>query len=584
MTEQRAIWKIQPRDLAAEETLMKELGVPSIVAAVLVRRGLGDPAAAHKFLNPSLDDLHDPRLLPDYEKAVGLIMGAKERGELIYVHGDYDVDGVSSTALMTRFLQKIGCQVVPHVPHRMKEGYGIHLDAVQWAKEQGTSLFLTCDCGITAFEQLAAARSAGMKTLVTDHHEPKALLPKADAVVNPHRKDSEYPFSDLSGVGVVFKLAQGISEQLGFKDQFIRAYLDLAVLGTVADVMPLVDENRVITKFGLERVTETKKAGLRALMDVSGMGPGWRVTARDIGFKLGPRINAVGRLDDADVALRLFLTDDAAVARTHAEYLDKKNIARREEQDAMILSASAMVADRKLNERMVMVLADQGWHPGIIGIVAGKLTEQFRRPTFVIALGEDGKGKGSGRSIPGFSLAEAIEHFSDVLLGGGGHEMAAGLTIEADRVDEFAEKIHEYAAGFMSPEDFVPVLEVDAEVSLEEAGTVAAEALELLQPFGEANPEPMFTTPKAQLVSLKRTSKPEHAIVNFSAGGQMMRGVGWRLADQLEPMLGLDCRVAYRLEVNEFNGRRNAQWNVQDCQSDELEMAREAARDEAELV
>ncbi len=562
-----SIWLIPERDKAAEEVLTMELGVPSLVASVMVRRGLTDLEVADRFLNPTLDHLHDPGLLPDFDKATAAILGAKERGELIYVHGDYDVDGVSSTALMTRFLEKIGCRVAPHVPHRMKEGYGIHSDAVKWAKDLGTSLFLTCDCGISAHEQVEMIYGAGMKAVVTDHHEPKKTLPGAEAVVNPHRRDSEYPFADLAGAGVVFKLGQGIARQLGHEKEFLRAYLDLAVLGTVADVMPLVDENRVITKFGLEQLAVTKKAGLRALMEVSQVGMGKKLVSRDIGFKLGPRINAVGRIDDAGVALEMFLTGDPAVAKTHAEYLDRHNTQRRKDQEEMLEHAVSMVLDNNLDHRMVMVLADEGWHPGIIGIVAGKLTERFRRPTFVIALGDQGIGKGSARSVPGFSLAEAIEHSQDLLVGGGGHAAAAGISISAENVALFADRMHEYASGFLTFEDFRPVLEVDAEVSLAEAGPVAAEALERLQPFGQGNEEPLFVARGVKLSSLRRMKTPEHAMVTFTDGVKMASGVGWRMADNLEVFLGREVDVAFRLEIDEYNGSRNVRWNVVDVRS-----------------
>lgn len=563
LQELRSTWNTATRDFGAEQVLVQELGIPSLVAAVLVRRGYGELSAANKFLNPSLDDLYDPKLLPDYDKAVKEILGAKERGELIYVHGDYDVDGVSSTALMTRFLEKVGCKVVPHVPHRIREGYGIHLDAVNWAKEQGVKLFLTCDCGISAFDQLDAARSAGMRTVVTDHHEPKALLPKADAVVNPHRKDSQYPFKELSGSGVVFKLCQGLSNELGIKiENYFRAYLDLAVLGTVADVMPLVDENRIITKFGLERVSESKKAGLRALKSVSGIRDGDRVSSRDIGFKLGPRINAVGRIDDADVALKMFLTDNDRLAMEHAEYLDRRNNQRREDQAAMVEQAVAVVAEKRLNEQLVMVVASEEWHPGIIGIVAGKLVEQFRRPTFVLAIGSDGVAKGSARSLPGFNLAEAIEKHHYMLKGGGGHELAAGMSIDSDRITEFSDEVNSYASSIVSVEDFAPVYDIDAEVSFAEAGSTAAEAMEALQPFGAANPEPLFSCYGVQMVGFKRTKNPEHAILTYADGGHQQRAVGWRLADSLEPGLGKANDLLFRLEINEFNNHRSAQWNV----------------------
>lgn len=568
---EKTVWQIPTRDRLAEEVLVRELGVPTLVASVLVRRGLTDPAKAMKFISPSLDELHDPKLLPDFEPAVRAILGARERGELIYVHGDYDVDGVSSTALMTRFLERVGCKVASHVPHRMKEGYGIHLDAVEWAKDQGTSLFLTCDCGISAHEQLQAVYGAGMKAVVTDHHEPKSTMPPAEAVVNPHRPDSKYPFPDLAGAGVVFKLCMGISDQLGIpREKYLRAFLDLAVLGTVADVMPLVDENRIITKFGLEQLTQSQKKGVRALLDVCQLTRGAKLASRDIGFKLGPRINAVGRIDDADVALQMFLTEDRRLAEEHAQYLDRRNSARREQQAEMIDQAKEMVLERGLDQRMVMVLASEEWHPGIIGIVAGKLAEEYRRPTFVIAKGEDGVAKGSARSVPGFNLAEAINRHSELLVGGGGHAAAAGVTIRTDKIEEFADALHAYASEFFTEDDFRPVLSVDAEVEANEAGPMAAEAMELLQPFGEANPEPLFVSRGMRLSSLKRMRTPEHAMVTLTDGATSVSGVAWRLADPLDalpPRTLID--VAYRLEIDEWQGNRRTRWSIQDFRPSE---------------
>ncbi|MES1227275.1 MAG: DHH family phosphoesterase, partial [Armatimonadota bacterium] len=305
----------------AGEAILKlrvELGLSEVLAQALVARGLTDVSEVEKFLNPSVDQFHDPRLLPDYDQAVKAILNAKETGQQIYVHGDYDVDGVTSTALFTRFLKRIGCKVVPHVPHRLREGYGIHLDAVRWAKEQGSEVFLTCDCGVKAHEQIEAVREAGMVAVVTDHHAIGETLPEAVAVVNPHRTDSKYPFSELSGVGVVFKLCAGITQELGLDvNKFYRAYLDLAVLGTVADVMPLIGENRVITALGLQQLQYTRKEGLKALISVSQLNDVPKFSSRDIGYRLGPRINAVGRIDDPTVALDLLLTEDQDEAMAH---------------------------------------------------------------------------------------------------------------------------------------------------------------------------------------------------------------------------------------------------------------------------
>ena len=560
-----AVWEVPKRDFEAEKRLTEALGIPSLVASVLVRRGFVDPEEADSFLNPSLNDLHDPKQLPDFESAIAAILGAKERGELIYVHGDYDVDGISSTALMTRFLRSIGCSVAPHVPHRMKEGYGIHPDAIRWAKDKGTNLFLTCDCGISAHGQLEMVYEAGMTAVVTDHHEPKSTLPKAEAVVNPHRADSVYPYEDLAGAGVVFKLCEGLSNELGHNPaHYYRAFLDLAVLGTVADVMPLTGENRVITKFGLDYLQSTKKAGLKALMDVSQI-KSRVITSRDIGFKLGPRINAVGRIDDANVALELFLTKDESVAKTHAEYMDRRNTERRSDQQTMVERATERVLEEGLDQKLVMVVADKDWHPGIIGIVAGKLTEQFRRPTFVVALGEDGVGKGSARSLAGFNLAEAIEKHKDLIMGGGGHAAAAGITISEDQIPAFRESLHTYASGFLSAEDFRPKIVGDAEVELKEAGPLAAEALEALQPFGEANQEPLFMVRNVRLSSVRPMRNLDHATVSFSDGDSLATGVAWGIAPALEAIgAGSTVDVAFKLEINEYRGTREVRWNVQD--------------------
>ena len=562
---QGSVWEVQSRDARAEAALQAELGVPALVAATLVGRGLGQPEAASRFLEAPLADLHEPSLLPDYSAAVAEILGAKERGERIYIHGDYDVDGVTSAALFTRFLSVLGCDVLPHTPHRMKEGYGIHMKAVADAAQSGAKLFLTCDCGISAHDQVEAAHAAGMRVVITDHHEVGDSLPGAEAVVNAHRRGSKYPFSELSGVGVVFKLCAGITSELGMKrDQYYRAYLDLAVLGTVADVMPLVGENRVITRHGLEQLTHTKKKGLRALIDVSDLGGRKRLTARNIGFQLGPRINAVGRIDDSDVALQLLLTDDASRAREIAERLDQLNQSRRDEQ-ARIFEEAAVEAERSVGlGDAAIVVAKEGWHPGVIGIVAGKLVDMFRRPTFVISLDDDGPGRGSARSIPGFHLAEALALANDWILGGGGHEMAAGFSIERGAIAGFSEAVKRHAAQELAPEDFLPHYYIDAEVSGAEAGPDALAALAGLEPFGQGNPEPLFATAGARFTDVVPTSNPEHArVVVEAADGTMRQGMAFGIGRSLA---NLDRRdrvdVAFSMEESTWNGQSKFRWIV----------------------
>ena len=565
--EQGSVWNVRERSPDKESVLERTLGLPPLVAATLIGRGLEAPEEAEKFIRASLDDLHDPRLLPDYDLAVKEILGAKDRNERIYVHGDYDVDGVTSAALLTRFLRVLGCDVVPHVPHRMREGYGIHLDAVAAAAASGAKLFLTCDCGVSAFEQVEAAHAAGMKVVVTDHHSVGETVPAAEAVVNPHRPGSAYPWPELSGVGVAFKLCAGITEELGHKrDAYYRAYLDLAVLGTVADVMPLLDENRVITKHGLLQLSRTKKTGLKALIEVAELTGRGRLTARNIGFQLGPRINAVGRIDDSGLALELMLTDDEKRATELAEHMNMRNEERRAEQGRMLAAAMAIAEREQLGGDPAIVVAGEGWHPGIIGIVAGKLVEAYGRPAFVISIGEDGSARGSARSIPGFHLGEALDVAREHLDSGGGHEMAAGFSLDAEGVGRFAGAIRAHAASVLKPEDFLPHFWLDAFVSGAEAGPEAIAALSALEPFGQSNPEPLFATMGARLLDVVPTSNPDHARVSIEAADGTVRqgmafGIGRALAE-LDTRQRLD--FAFSLEESVWNGKAQFRWIVRD--------------------
>lgn len=562
-------WIAPPRSPEREERLGRELGLSPLASAVMAARGFDDPAAAEKFLNPRLEDLHDPRLLPDYEPAVKAILGAKDRKETIYVHGDYDVDGVTSAALFTRFLRKIGCTIVPHVPHRLKEGYGIHPAAVGWAKEHGAALFLTCDCGISAHDQIDMVVEAGMRAVVTDHHGLKETLPNAEAVINPHRSDSQYPFSELCGAGVVFKLCAGLAEELGYKrDQFYRAYLDLAVLGTVADVMPLVDENRIIARHGLPQLKQSRKAGVQALLAVAGLDkPGQHLNARHIGFQIAPRINAVGRIDDAGHALELLLTDDDGLAARTALMMDELNQERRNETSRMQEEAIELIDSLGLSDDLVVVVSSAQWHPGIIGLVASKLVERCWRPAFVIGVGEDGRGKGSARSIPGFHLGEALRFAEDLILGGGGHEMAAGFSIEEGRIDDFRRRLIQRAEEVLPPEALVPSLFADLEVEAHEALAQPSEALALLEPFGEANPQPLFISRGLSLGKVSPLKSPEHARAMLMKDGLEIPAIAFGIGQVLANLpRGAKVDVAFRPEFNTFRGATEFRWTLVDVQ------------------
>lgn len=560
-------WETPASDLDAESKLQRELGLPLIVARLLVVRGYSDPAEAHKFLNPQLDHFHDPALLPDYESAKNEILGAKERKEKIFIHGDYDVDGVTSAALLYRFLSRLECDVEVHVPHRMKEGYGIHLDAVKRAQDCDTKLFLTCDCGVGAHEQVEAAREAGMRVVVTDHHQVPEVLPNAHAVVNPHRTDFEYPFESLSGVGVVFKLCAGLSRELGHSvENYYRAYLDLTVLGTIADVMPLVDENRIIASYGLPLLGSTKKPGLQALMRVSEMNPVLRpVTSFDVGFRLGPRLNAAGRLDDAAHSLRLLLTQDQAEADRIAQMLDQFNSARRLEQTRIFDEASAMVRLEASMGRRVLVAAGEGWHAGVVGIVASKLVDTYYRPSFVISL--DGEvGRGSARSVEGFDLGAAIRACRSLLEGGGGHAQAAGISLRIELLDRFKEAIEDYAIEHLRDEDLTPTLFVDAEVAGADCSLEALESLQAMEPFGEHNPEPFFVAQNVTVVEIMPTSKPEHCRATLrTADGQTFASIGFGIGQAMEQLIPGDRINAFFMPtIDDFRGNRKVKWQLKD--------------------
>ncbi len=559
-----ARWVQIDRDPIAEANLCRELGIPGIVAALLVQRGFSTPEVADRFLNPSLDHLHNPSLLPDYAEARDEILGAIERKDLIFVHGDYDVDGVTSAATLHRFLKSIGANVHTHVPHRMKEGYGINHSAVDIAKEMGAKLFLTCDCGISAHDRVEAAKAVGMRVVVTDHHSIGDTLPEAHAVVNPHRKDSQYPFSELSGAGVVFKLCAGLARDLKHPvDKFYRAFLDLAALGTVADVMPLHDENRIIAKFGLERLADTQKIGLSALKELSGIKGALRTY--DIGFKLAPRLNAVGRMDDSGLALRLLLEKDLLTAQKLANEIEQFNLDRRDEQQRMIDQAVEMVEEKRLYERSVIAVAHPEWHAGIVGLVAGRLVERYNRPSFCFIVDEArGLCKGSARSIPNFSVVDAIRAYPD-FIEGGGHAMAAGCSFAASDFERVEHLLNEYADSVLTPEDFVMAYQADLEIEGSELTMETMEQIARLEPFGESNPEPILVCRGMNLAGINPTRNPTHVQLSLrAASGQAVQAVGFNLGSRFaESLPGSTIDLLFQPKIEEFNGRR-VKWHVKD--------------------
>ncbi|MBV6457044.1 MAG: Single-stranded-DNA-specific exonuclease RecJ [Fimbriimonadaceae bacterium] len=552
-----ARWLIGDPDPALVAAVRQTTGMGELAAIALVQKGLVEPEAIYDFLHPSLDDLHPPQLLPDYEKARDEILGAKERGDRIYVHGDYDVDGLTSATLLTRFLRKIGCDVEVHVPHRMKEGYGIHEDSVYDAHRCGAKLFLTCDCGSNSHDQIALAHQLGMRVVVTDHHELSRGIPEAEAVVNPHRIDNTYPFPHLSGVGVAFKLAGGLAEELGYQlAHFYRAYLDLVVLGTVADVMPLVGENRIIARYGLEQLRQTKKVGLKALMQVANVTPDRPIRAGHIGFQLAPRLNAIGRIDDAAVALRLLMADDPEEAWNLAVEVDQANTRRRSEQERILEEALLQAQELGVDNRFVIVVGAEGWHPGIVGIVAGKLTEKLHRPAFVAGIdGETGMARGSARSIAGFHLADAIEAHRPLFTSGGGHELAAGFSCPADGIEALRNSLDLHARGLLRPEDLVPTMRADAEIDADRIDFASIAELSKLEPFGLGNAQPKFVS-RNFVLSKVSVIKDVHLFLDFlTPGGKCLRWKSWSGAEAAEGYrTGARFDALYSLGIDSFQG------------------------------
>lgn len=509
-----------PYDVKAIDQLQKDLGLRRLTSVLLHQRGIADKASADDYLTADLDNLHDPHLLPDYAKAASILTEVAKGRKKLYIHGDYDVDGVTSTALLTRFFSKLGAEVMHHVPHRDSEGYGIHADSVTRAAEFGADVFLTCDCGITAFEQVQALKDKGMTVVVTDHHEPHRDLPAADAIMNPHLPDSIYPYPHLSGAGVAYKLCLGLVRDMELPEQRYHSwYLEYAALGTIADVMPLTGENRIIAAHGLKALQGSQRPGTTQLMRVADIKGDKPITARDVGFRLGPRLNAAGRVDHAKLALQLLLTNELSEAYELANHLDKLNNERRNRQNEIMDEVLAMIDDRKLAERHAIVLGSSNWEAGLIGIVAGRIKDRFHRPAFVLSSGPDGISKCSARSIPGYPLHELIERLGSIGVKGGGHAVAAGFSVSSSRLEDLLEAIEEDAKNTIPIELLTPREEYSLEVSIDELDLAGQRELESMEPFGMGNPEPRVVLRDVTIEHIDPTRTGEHWRVTLSQKG-----------------------------------------------------------------
>jgi single-stranded-DNA-specific exonuclease len=562
------IWQVRDYDAARADALVAELHVSPVTARLLSIRGLDDCEVARRFLAPSLSDLHDPFGLMGMAESVDRILGAIARQERIAIHGDYDVDGVTSTVILRRVLELLGADVVHFIPERLRDGYGLQPASMDRLHALGARLVVSVDCGIRGVEAARHARTLGVDLIITDHHEPDTDLPPAFAVINPKRRDCGYRDKNLAGVGVALKLVQALCTRSGHAG-WIPAFVKVAALGTLADVVPLIGENRVIAKLGLEMLSKgPHKIGLRSLLDVCGL-TGKTLDSFHVGFTIAPRINAAGRMSSSDIAARLLLASDESLAdetRALAQLLDSENTRRQIEEAEIVAQAKKIVeTDLDIGPRTVLVVAGDGWHRGVIGIVASKLVDAFHRPAIVLSI--DGEmAHGSCRSIPSFDLLSALESCADAMVTFGGHKQAAGLTMEAARIRELRRRVNDHADARLQPDDLRPRLWIDGPLSFRAITPAVAAELSALAPFGAGNPKPVFSTTGVEVVDGPRRIKERHLKMAFRQDGKVMRGIAWR-ASEREPFVnehraGLD--LAFSVDEDSWNGERYVQLTIAD--------------------
>jgi single-stranded-DNA-specific exonuclease len=571
-------WRLRPHDQVQIEALSRGAGVHPLVAQLLLNRGIDMPERALRFLESRRDGLHDPEALPGVVEASERIVNAIREQKKIVVYGDYDVDGVCGTSLLWACLKLAGARDAEYyIPHRIDEGYGLNAEALRrLVQEQGARVVVTVDCGITAVAEARLARELGVELIITDHHAFGPELPEATVVVHPRRPGGAYPFGDLCGCGVAFKLAWQICKSFGdgkkaspqLRDFLLRSF-NLVALATVADVVPLGDENRIFVRHGLRGMTSDPSAGFRALLQVSGCLGRERLNTGMLGFQLAPRINAAGRLERAMAAVEMLTTDDASRAMDLARSLDECNVRRQDVERAIVAEAHEMIrAQGGLGERGAIVLGCSGWHAGVIGIVAGRLAEIYHRPTVIVALSSP-MAQGSARSVPGFNLVEALRSCSEDLAGFGGHAAAAGLKLAPASFAAFAARFESHCKGALSPEQLRKELLIDAEVPLGILTSRVVEEIETLEPYGIGNPRPLLLAHRVRAAGDPRVmgDRKNHLRLRFLQGNVGMKAVAWNMGYRAAELPdGTICSVVVQPGINEWNGRREVQLEVKDIQ------------------
>lgn len=552
-------WECYAVDENKVNELVNKFGISGILARILVNKNITQKDEIDLFMNPTRKDFHDPFLMPDMEIIVDRVLQAIEQKEKIMIYGDYDADGITSITVLKSFLEERGLEVASYIPNRLDEGYGLNKTALKKIYDDGYRLIITVDCGISGIDEVDYANSLGMEVLITDHHEPAETLPKAVAVVDAKRKDNKYPFNQLAGVGVVFKLIQAISIKLDLEEKEYLKYLDIVCIGTISDIVPLIDENRVIAKLGLKLIAQTRNIGLKALLEVIGFK---NIDSTTISFGVAPRINACGRMGDEQVALDLFLEKDYDKAKKLAIKLNEYNIERQTIEKRIFDEATEKI-EKNEKDKACIIVGSEGWHHGIIGIVASKVTEMYFKPSILICF-EGNDGKGSGRSIPGFDLHDALMECSDYLEKFGGHSMAVGVTVSRDKFELFKNKFEEYAKSH-DVDKIIPVINIDSELSLKNIDIDSVKSLQKLEPYGEANKMPVFMIRNLKINSIRALSEGKHLKLTLKDDGYMINAIGFNMGNlSNEYLIDDKVDVIGNLDINSFNGNDSIQLILKD--------------------
>ena len=554
-------WQICEVDKEKVEKLKSKYGISELLATILVNKNITTQKEIEEFLNPTRNDFFDPFLINDMDIAVERIRKAIETQEKVIIYGDYDVDGITSITVLKSFLKDVGLDVDYYIPNRLEEGYGLNKNAIDEIAKNKYTLMITVDCGISAIEEVNYANSLGIEVIVTDHHEPGEELPKALAVIDNKRKDSKYPFRELAGVGVAFKVSQALAQSMNVKEEEYLKYLDIVCVGTISDIVPLISENRVITKLGIKLLKQTRNTGLKAIINSSGYS---QINSTTISFGVAPRINACGRMGKAEQALKLLLSKDIYEVNKLTQELNNYNRERQEIEKEIFESVLNKIEQNNLDKNRTIVVGGEGWHHGVIGIVSSKITEKYFKPSILLSFEEDGTGKGSGRSIPGFDLHEALMKCENCLEKFGGHSMAVGLTLKKDKFEQFYEEF-EKVAKENKTENIVPIINVDAKIELNEIDNTVVEDLKQLEPFGEANKMPVFALKNIRIDSIRALSEGKHLKLTLRDNNQIINAIGFNIGELAnEYKIGDKVDLAGVLEINTFNGIDNLQINIKD--------------------